>query len=335
MALKKQDVLLLWLGIGTQLKKDLDNKQYTKKTYINMSTKTSLLAILSISFLVSCSPGENEAADNTQEPNDQSIVEELDREEQNVAQKMFYALPSPFEISSLLKTSGVEFEDDILNSIDNVSKYETKTSKALNLGIYGADVSFTSIYEKTQHTMLYLSCIKKLADDLGISAAFGGETMGRLESSKDSKDSLQYIVAEAYGMANAYLKENSSSSASSLILTGGWVEGVHIATSMLNPESPNSDLIELIADQRFSVENLILLLELNKDEEDIASILIDLNELKDLYAQIDDPTGHEITTSTKEDGTMVLGGGSSVTLDTELLAKITAKVNEIRTKIVG
>ncbi|MBL4625471.1 MAG: hypothetical protein JKY42_10075, partial [Flavobacteriales bacterium] len=179
-----------------------------------------------------------------------------------------------------------------------------------------------------------LSCIKKLADDLGISAAFEGETMMRLEASKDSKDSLQHIVAEAYAMANAYLKENSSSSASSLILTGGWIEGVHIATSMADPENPNEDLIELIADQRFSAENLISLLELNKDEEDIAAILVDLNELNDLYAQIDDVDGHEVSTTTSENGTMILGGGSSVTLDPELLKKITAKVTEIRTKIV-
>ncbi|MDC3260223.1 hypothetical protein OAU66_01575, partial [bacterium] len=127
-----------------------------------MTIKTSILAALSITFLFSCSSGENNSTDSIQKRTDQEIAEELNQEEQNEAQKMFYALPSPFEISSLMKASGVEFEDGILNSIDNLSNYETKTSKALNLGIYGADVSITSIYDKTQHTMLYLSCIKKL-----------------------------------------------------------------------------------------------------------------------------------------------------------------------------
>jgi len=300
-----------------------------------MTIKTSILAALSITFLFSCSSGENNSTDSIQKRTDQEIAEELNQEEQNEAQKMFYALPSPFEISSLMKASGVEFEDGILNSIDNLSNYETKTSKALNLGIYGADVSITSIYDKTQHTMLYLSCIKKLADDLGISSAFNGETMTRLEASKERKDSLQNIVAEAYGMANNYLKSNASASTSSLILAGGWIEGVHIAASMVDPKKPNDDLIELIADQRFSVENLISLLELNKEEADIASIVSDLKELKAIYDELEDTDGHEVSTTTNESGTMILGGGSDVTLDAELLAKITAKVNEIRTKYVG
>ncbi|MDC3260272.1 hypothetical protein OAU66_01820, partial [bacterium] len=105
--------------------------------------------------------------------------------------------------------------------------------------------------------------------------------------------------------------------------------------SMVDPKKPNDDLIELIADQRFSVENLISLLELNKEEADIASIVSDLKELKAIYDELEDTDGHEVSTTTNESGTMILGGGSDVTLDAELLAKITAKVNEIRTKYVG
>ena len=300
---------------------------------MDMNTKTSILAILSVALLISCSSGEGE--NKKQTSTDKEIIESLTQNDQNEAQKVFYALPSPFEVSSLLKASGVKFEDGMLNSIDNLSNYSTTTSKAINLGIYGADVSFTSIYDKTQHTMLYLSCIKKLADDLGISSAFGGETMQRLESTKGSQDSLQYIVAEAYGMANSYLKENSRSSSSSLILTGGWIEGIHIATSMVDPENPNEDLIELIADQRFSVENLISLLELNKKEEDIAAIIADLSDLNTLFAEIEAEGSHDVTTTTSESGAMILGGGNAAALNTELLEKITQKVNEIRTKYVS
>lgn len=300
-----------------------------------MTTKKSILAVLSITFIFSCSSGDDSSSDSVQHRTDQEIADALSQDEPNEAQKMFYALPSPFELSSLIKASGVEFEDGILNSIESISNYETTTSKALNLGIYGADVSITSIYDKTQYTMLYLSCIKKLADDLGISSAFDSETMTRLDASKESKDSLQNIVAQAYGMANNYLKSNASSSTSSLILAGGWIEGLHIASSMLDPENPNEELIELIADQRFSVENLISLLELNNEEADIAALITDLKELKAIYDVIEDTDGHEVSTTTSKSGTMILGGGSDVILDADLLAKITAKVNEIRTKYVG
>ena len=38
--------------------------------------------------------------------------------------------------------------------------------------------------------MLYLSCVKSLADDLGITSAFDSGTMGRLDKGKESQDSL-------------------------------------------------------------------------------------------------------------------------------------------------
>ena len=203
----------------------------------------------------------------------------------------------------------------------------------MNLGIYGADLSISSIYDMTQETMLYLKSIKVIADDLGLTAAFDQETMARLESSKANRDSLQRIVADAYMMANGYLKENARSSTASLVLAGGWIEGIHIATSLVDIEKPNSDLEELIADQRFSIDNLIGLISLHKDEAGIDEMITDFNELKSLFDQIKEVENSGIKKKS-EGASMVIGGEVSLDFPHELMVQIVDKVNAIRTKFV-
>lgn len=79
-----------------------------------------------------------------------------------------FSIPSPIQTALLLKESGSAFNKDILNATSNVSKYTASTKKALNLGIYGADLDYVTIFEETQSSIAYLAVSKSLANDLGI-----------------------------------------------------------------------------------------------------------------------------------------------------------------------
>ncbi|HEX2395717.1 MAG TPA: hypothetical protein VHI78_10240, partial [Bacteroidales bacterium] len=65
---------------------------------------------------------------------EEDIFDDIDK-----AKKIFYSLPSPLETAMLLKSAGVSYNEGILNGLDNVDKYSTNRSKALNLGIYTTD----------------------------------------------------------------------------------------------------------------------------------------------------------------------------------------------------
>ena len=71
-------------------------------------------------------------------------------------------IPSPLEIASILKESGSKYESSILNSEDNLSKYNTNFSKALNLGVFGTDLGYTNIYEQSKDGIKFLAAIKSL-----------------------------------------------------------------------------------------------------------------------------------------------------------------------------
>src|SRR5260221_14777179 len=70
--------------------------------------------------------------------------------DEEVINSILQPIPSPLEISVLLKQSGTKYNSAILNSSDNLPQYNRHYKKALNLGIYGTDLGYTNIYQQNQ-----------------------------------------------------------------------------------------------------------------------------------------------------------------------------------------
>ncbi|MCK6649230.1 MAG: hypothetical protein L6Q66_06215, partial [Bacteroidia bacterium] len=223
-------------------------------------------------------------------------------EKDSKAQNVFYSIPSPVETTSLLKAAGAKYNSAYLNPIENLSKYSSVKSKALNLGIYGADLSFTSMFDKTQESMLYLRCTNKLATGLGISGSFDDKTTERIEANMENRDSLLSIISDSYWNADSYLKENGQPGVSALIIAGGWIEGLYIATQIAT-DTKNEDVSTRIGEQKLSLDNLMALLESYKsDNEGVAEVYALMSPLKAVYDGIKvEPTETTVSTD-KENG---------------------------------
>ena len=48
------------------------------------------------------------------------------------------------------------------------AKYTTSDAQAINLGIYGADLSYATIFEENATSLEYLAAIKSLSAELGV-----------------------------------------------------------------------------------------------------------------------------------------------------------------------
>ncbi|MCB0763352.1 MAG: hypothetical protein KDB84_01505, partial [Flavobacteriales bacterium] len=121
---------------------------------------------------------------------------------------IFYNIPSPMETAALLKKAGAEYNSKILNDVKNVDKYTAASKQALNLGVYGADLSYASVFNHTQESMFFTSCSKKLADRLGVSSAFNDSTIELMQKHQNDRDALLDVISETYWGVDAYLKEN-------------------------------------------------------------------------------------------------------------------------------
>ncbi|NJO92749.1 MAG: hypothetical protein HC831_30115, partial [Chloroflexia bacterium] len=171
-----------------------------------------------------------------------------------------FSIPSPFQVAMLVKDLKVPFNKELLNPVQKQSNYSTTFQQALNLGVYGADLSYLNIYEQLPDAAGYFAVIKVISKELGILSTLDEKTLKRIEDNNNNKDSLLYILSTVYRDADAYLFNNNRNEVGLLILAGGWVESLYIMTQTLKQEN-NQEIINRIGDQKHPLNNLI---ELNR-----------------------------------------------------------------------
>jgi len=232
---------------------------------------------------------------------------------------IFYNIPSPMETAALLKKAGAEYNKEILNDVVNVDKYTAASKQALNLGIYGADLSYTSVFNNTQESMFYTSCSKKLADKLGVSHAFNDSTLDRMEANRNQRDSLLDIISETFWEVDAYLKENQRENISALMIAGGWIEGLYIASQVcLTNDTP--ELRQRIAEQKLPLGDLMALVgTYSGTDEAVSGVLADLRSLEPLFKDVQ--VGGGASSVTKEGDVTVIGGSAPVAALTDAQLK--------------
>lgn len=167
-----------------------------------------------------------------------------------------FPLPSPYQVAHLVKNLGIPFNDNILNKPENLKLYTTSFKQALNLGIYGTDLSYINIYERTPQSISYLNAIKKLTQELGLTPAFNQNFFEGIERNINSKDSLLAMLSRSYREADSYLRESDRTEIGTMILAGGWIESVYIL-SRLAKSTSNRELINRLGEQKHPLDNLI------------------------------------------------------------------------------
>ena len=275
----------------------------------NLVAKTSIFAVAMSLFLIGCGDGSTE---QTNESTEDSVVAVADQ-----AEKLVYPLPTPLEITNMLNKAGASYILDLSNQPGNVDKYFTESQKALNLGVYGADLSYSATYNKSQETMDFFVCTKKLRDGMDIQTPYNEDLSTRIEVNIENKDSLYDILTSSFKNTFEYLNDNGKGAISVMVLAGGWVEGLYISSqlALLNKDN-NSEILQGIADQKESLDKLITLMETYKDNQDVSDVLADLNGVKASFDEL----------KKVED---------KYKMTEEVFEKINEKVEALRKKIVG
>lgn len=296
----------------------------------HMPTRKPLVLLFAAALLASCGGDTPQETLNTGTGDSTQLALR-----QKKTKSIFYNIPSPMETATLLKEAGAEYDKDILNDVLNVDKYTAASKQALNLGIYGADLSYASVFNNTQESMFYTSCAKKLADRLGVSSAFNDSTISLMEENRNDRDKLLDIVSETYWNVDAYLKDNGREDISGLMIAGGWIEGLYIATQVTKTnDSPK--LRERIAEQKLSLGDLTELLSTYGDGEPaLTAARDDLAGIKLLFDGV--ALGTNATTAPAKDGavTVIGGGGPPPMLTDEQLKAITEKATAIRSNWIN
>jgi hypothetical protein len=255
----------------------------------------------------------------------------------NTAKRIFYSLPSPLETAMLIKNAGANYDGDLLNRVENTSKYNTNLKMALNLGIYTTDLSYASLFDQTQATLSYINAAKKMADGLEILDAIDQETIKRLEENINNRDVIIDIISETLLNSNSFLEDKGLQNTSAIILVGGWVEGLHIATSLVLPgtDLKTNKLVERIVDQKLSLNIVESLLLNNKDDAEVQVLLKDVAELKAIYDKITIEQSEITPVDDPNTNITTLKSQSTVKMTTEVFNELARKVKELRTRYIS
>lgn len=198
---------------------------------------------------------------------------------------IFYNMYLSVEMSSLFQSIGATYNEKLLNSPEKVSSYNASTAKALNLGVYAVDLSYAKFFDQFQQAGKYLKNMHKLAIELGIPDDKFILSVKRIETNLSNKDSLVKIANELYTTTEDYLNQNERGSSAALVIAGGWIEALNIATNLVNKQSKDIELLERIADQKSSLDNLLSLLKKYEGEKVVKDYIAKLLDLKSGFAK--------------------------------------------------
>ena len=266
---------------------------------------------------------------------DQSEVNKELFSDINEAKKIFYSLPSPLETAKLIKTAGAKYDANLLNPLKNADNYTTNKSMALNLGIYSTDLSFASLFDQTQTAIDYMGAAKKVADRMGILDAIDNNTIARLEENVNNRDAIMDIISETFMSSSSFLKDNDRASQAAVMLVGGWVEGLYIATQLVG-DAPVKDnkLVERIVDQKLSLDIVIRLLDDYKTNTDVAAVLPQVNELKSVFDKITIKTSKIEPVYDEATKVTTLKSKSEINITPEVFKELVSKVKSIRSNFI-
>lgn len=294
--------------------------------------KVSLILAPFCFFLLASCGGGKEKTDNPEDIQDDT-TKVVSNGVLNIGGELF-SIPSPLQTAMLIQKTGAPYDKGILNSKENLNQYATDYSKSLNLGIYGADLGYTSMYNKTQDAISYLAAVKKLSDELGVSGAFDTQTMERFNKNISNKDSMMVLVGLAYRAGDAFLKNNKRNDISGLILTGGWIESLYFAIGV-NKTKENEEVKRRIADQKQALSSIIKLLSSSEARPEITALISELKELSQIYDGVQYKYVYEMPETDVAAKVTTINSHTDVSITKEQVESITAKVESIRKKIVN
>jgi len=247
-----------------------------------------------------------------------------------------FSIPSPIQTAMLLKQVGAPYNKAMLNGPGKISGYSTEAKRALNLGAYGADLGYIILYQQTQEAIGYLSAVKKLSEDVGISGAFDAKLIERFKLNMANKDSLLVFTSEAFRSSDAYLKNNDRAKVSSLIIAGGWVESLFFTSEMFSGKvADKTKLLERIGEQKTTLDNLIKLLAPYYQEEGLTEFIDSLLDLASEFDKIEVNYVFVKPTTDEANKITTINSTTEVKIAPELLSIIQEKVKNIRGLIIN
>jgi hypothetical protein len=195
-----------------------------------------------------------------------------------------YPLPSSAEVINMLTDYEIGYIIGIANPTSNASKYISSSSRALNLGVYGGDLSYATLYNMQQEVINYLDAIRSLANELNMSQIYDETLYDKIKDNYDNKDELVSILTTAFDDTYTFLSDNDQQVLALLVVGGAWVEGMYLTTHVSESAYQLPGISKNLLEQKDSFEVLIELSQPYSSDPIMADFLQKVEPIKAVYS---------------------------------------------------
>lgn len=286
-----------------------------------------ITSVITSVIIISCSENKDEEEITVTNDSTETTIQQLPANYET-----FFQVPSPGEMLSFIKAVGKKDKNKtaFLNPVENLNKYTDNKLKALNFGIYSTDLSYCSIFNMGAESIKYFKTVKQLGDQLGLSSAIQPDILARIEKNIENTDSLTLITDDLYYSTFETLDESKQGEILALVVAGGWIESMYIAINMVDKFDPHNSVIQRIADQKYTLENLIEFLKKHEENsDDVKQINADLNNLMQSFNLLKEEKVSD-TNIKQEKNKKLIGGGINLVIDQKTYTEIKNKIISLR-----
>lgn len=291
-----------------------------------MKNKTTLAYCIGALFigtlLFACAEApkkEDNSSKNEEMEQEEQMGETTEEEDENS-----YILPSPIQIAAIFNRAGLEYESGLPNAVENISKYNTKTAKYLNFGVYSADLAYVVLNDQQQLSIDYINNIKKLTDEIGMPSIFGsGRLIESFENNVGNQDTVLRILTIIKRRTDQFLEDNKDNSKEAIFFSGAWLEGMYLGAN--SASNTGNRVVPRIIEQMTILENIIKAIKVQNDPSLDVQFMIDgLTDLDETFESFE-----SIKKFDREDLDF-----DEIELSEEELSILKEKISALRTKVI-
>ena len=247
---------------------------------------------------------------------------------------VIYFVSSPGEIIQVLNEAELTYKPGLINDFAKAETYIVQTSQAINLGIYTADLGYCTYYDELSSAASLFFGVQDLCRKLEVSFLLNNIHHSRVKKNLHNADSVKMLAKEYNKLIYNHFVENNKKDLLTLISTGGLIESLYLALHSIEKVNPESGIANAIAEQKFSFEVLRDFAYQQKDDEVVAIILDDIKKLDKVFSKIT-PKEKENTKVENNNGKIVIGGSSNLTIDQAQYEELKAVVTKIRDSYIN
>ena len=248
------------------------------------------------------------------------------KQQESHVEKIYFNVPSTMKTAYILKKAGATYDASFPLNPNKANDDFTTEQQALLLGIYGSDLNYTIVSNKNQETIYYLNSINSLGEKLGLGNILNQEMKNRIEKNVNSKDSMQVIITDLFWKIEQSLNEDGRSRIGALIVTGGWIEGLYVATQIAIKMPENIKIKSIICQQKFSSKDVLELVKNSCSSEYISDVV--LRPLKQINASLS-----KIKTRKEFYSSELNVDENDMIIDNNVINEITTIIEQIRDDI--